>query len=78
MIEMNGENIKELMTGKSVIIDFWADWCGPCHMLAPIIAEIAEELKDKVKEYLGFLNQNSKILRVYVIESFSFLRSFLL
>ena len=34
---------------KTVLIDFWATWCGPCKMIAPAIEEIAEEFSDEVK-----------------------------
>ena len=37
-----------MQSEKTVLIDFWAGWCGPCRMLAPIIDEIAEEYADTV------------------------------
>lgn len=39
---------KVLKTDKPVVIDFWAEWCAPCRMVAPIIEQLAEEYKDNV------------------------------
>ncbi len=49
VIEVNKNNFEEVKNGtKPVLLDFYADWCGPCRMVAPIVHEIAEEREDIV------------------------------
>ena len=51
VMKFNNDNFEQevLKSDKPVLVDFFANWCGPCKMMSPIIDEIAEELGEKIK-----------------------------
>ena len=58
IIELTDGNFKSNTEKGIILVDFWASWCAPCHMVAPIVEETAKEYKDKIK--VGKLNVDDK------------------
>lgn len=52
-----------------VLVDFWASWCGPCMMLSPVIAELAEELDGKVKVGKVNVDEENELAMQYKVAS---------
>ena len=71
VVELTKENFDEevLAAKQPVLIDFWADWCGPCKMQSPIVDQVAEELGDQVKVCKVNVDEQASLALNYQIVS---------
>ena len=71
VLNVTSENYENevLKSEKKVLIDFYADWCGPCKMMSPVIDEIAEEMKETIKVGKINVDENQDLAMEYGVMS---------
>ena len=75
---LDDSNFKEIITGSDVpvIVDFYADWCGPCKRIAPVLEEIAEEKSGQVLIYKVDVDKSQQLAGAYQVMSIPNIISF--
>ena len=70
-VEVNDSNFEEIVLQSKipVLADFWAPWCAPCRMVAPVVEELAEEYDGKISFVKVDVDQNSKTASKYGVMS---------
>jgi len=58
-----------LKSTQPVLVDFWAEWCVPCHMVSPVVEEIARDHSDSMKAFKPNVDDNPETARKYAVMS---------
>jgi thioredoxin 1 len=71
LINLNKESFLKVTSNKdkTLIIDFWAPWCGPCKALTPVLEELATEMSDSVEVYKVNVDDNTELAQEHGVQS---------
>ncbi len=69
VIELTADNFKETIASGTVLVDFWAPWCGPCKMQSPILDKVAEAVEGKAVITKVNVDENAPIAAEYGVRS---------